>query len=394
MKFIGAGAAGNKAVVNLVMNGIIKKDDAILVNSTGKDFPDGFESRSVIISDIGGCGKERSVGKEVILKYIQGHASDIVNWFDETDAQVKIYAAMGGGTGSGVANILGDFCYNKLNLDVEIIAIKGFGEDVREHQNATEFLQELDSNFTIQTVDNAKFMKAAGGNKIKAEQMANDEICKRTIVTMCSKLRDSDQNIDETDRYKLVTNPGYELVEYTELDDIKNEDQFARAIKDMIDNSKSLPTAPSCTCLGIMLNVKKSTLDYFDFKYTQLKETYGNCYEVYLHVQEPMADEPEWMAVVSSGMKLPLDAVKAIYDKYMEETQKVDKTEDPFFSAAAELKGMSEDNRFDRGSRRRRVVNSSLEIDSFLDKYKNGGSADTKHDSSNGKLTTNVSKKF
>ena len=39
---IGIGAAGNKAVMCAIEEGVVSKDDAIIINSTSKDFPSNF----------------------------------------------------------------------------------------------------------------------------------------------------------------------------------------------------------------------------------------------------------------------------------------------------------------------------------------------------------------
>ena len=46
---IGVGAAGNKAVLDAVERKIMKIDDTIIVNSTTKDFPKGYEGKKIVL---------------------------------------------------------------------------------------------------------------------------------------------------------------------------------------------------------------------------------------------------------------------------------------------------------------------------------------------------------
>ena len=55
---IGTGAAGNKAVVNLMELGVVDKDDVLLINSTLKDVPEKYRNIAVKLSDeYDVCGK-------------------------------------------------------------------------------------------------------------------------------------------------------------------------------------------------------------------------------------------------------------------------------------------------------------------------------------------------
>lgn len=58
---VGIGAAGNKAAVQAVANGIVSENDVIIINSTSKDFPKEFDGKTIVLSPHDtGCGKERS----------------------------------------------------------------------------------------------------------------------------------------------------------------------------------------------------------------------------------------------------------------------------------------------------------------------------------------------
>ena len=71
LKVIGAGAAGNKAAIALIKENGFNKDFVTLINSTPKDIPDEFKENAMIFGSkdrLGGCGKERTIGKELFVK--------------------------------------------------------------------------------------------------------------------------------------------------------------------------------------------------------------------------------------------------------------------------------------------------------------------------------------
>ena len=55
--YVGIGAAGNKAAVELVKENVVSKDQVVLINSTDRDFPAGFGGKTLVLSsDNAGCG--------------------------------------------------------------------------------------------------------------------------------------------------------------------------------------------------------------------------------------------------------------------------------------------------------------------------------------------------
>ena len=402
MKVIGLGAAGNKAVTTAIANKVISAEDTLLMNSTMKDFPKDVEAKNcVLLSDVGGCGKERNIGTTIIKKFLDNikNREKLNEFFPQNESQVVLVTSMGGGTGSGATNMLAQFFKNNLDLDVTIVAFKGFSEDVRELQNTVEFLQEIDKGFCIEVIDNSSFMKDANNNKIKAEKLANDELCKRLIALQGKNLVASDQNIDQTDLYKLSTMPGYQSIEFTEIKDVKNLEAMEKTIKDMLDNSRSLETIPSAKVMGVMLQVKEETLNYFDWSYKQLKVRFGKdgeIYEIYPHIQ-PAKDGYEWISVIVSGMKLPIEAMQKAYNEYKERTEKVDKSEDNFLTVASNMMISEEDNIFSRGMRRNRNVNLEESVktsNGFVGGLKKRN-VDIEKPTSNGKVTIEkVKEKF
>ena len=363
MKIIGIGAAGNKAVWTAAVYKAIQMEDILLMNSTTKDFPKEATDKCALISNTGGCGKERTIGKEIMTRFLTN--PDKVNQFaknfiGDNETHVVIVTSMAGGTGSGAANILGKFCKYELDCDVTIIAFRGFNEDIREISNTIEFLKELDKEFTVQIICNEHFMEESNGNKIEAEKRANINLAMRLSTMRGNRLVDSDQNIDSTDMYKIVTMPGYQQIEYSEIKGVKNHEQMNKVIKDMIDTSCGLATIPSRDCIiGIMLNIKKDTLNWFDFQYQYFKKMYGNTNELFIHIQyiEDSGDNDEWIRVIVSGLKLPIEELENLKLQYEQETQNSNDREDAFFSIAKSL-NLNDNSSFNRGARRRRVKES------------------------------------
>ena len=70
LEVFGIGAAGNKAVIKAIEEGVILKEYAKLFNTTTKDIPADYKNDDLIIpftsSVLGGCGKEPKKGREAI----------------------------------------------------------------------------------------------------------------------------------------------------------------------------------------------------------------------------------------------------------------------------------------------------------------------------------------
>ena len=65
---------------------------------------------------------------------------------------------------------------------MHIIAFTGFEEDVRGLSNTVEFFKEIGPNIVVQTISNASYLAKAGNNRLKAEEMANEEMADRIEI--------------------------------------------------------------------------------------------------------------------------------------------------------------------------------------------------------------------
>lgn len=362
VKLIGVGAAGNKAAVLTIEEGVLTPERVMLVNSTLRDIPEDYRSLGITYENsFGGCGKERSLGAELCLASIkEGILGEKLDSFvNPDDEQVIIVSSSEGGTGSGSTKILAKYLKDVIGIPVLCFSLLGFEDDGRGLQNTVEYFQDTREDYTVQAISNKKFLDTVSGNKLKAEKLANEEFVQRLRILIGKDVRDSEQNIDETDLYKVATTEGYMVIGKTQLK-IKNVDQFNKALVDMLDENKSLETTKSTKRLAVFLNVSENTKDHIDYRFGILKDRLGVPYELFTHIQYDET-QPEYIAFIASGLKMPLDEVKEVYDRYTEESSKVDKKQDTFFAFTSELRGNQEDGAFN--VHRRRGITNNVNID-------------------------------
>lgn len=373
---IGTGAGGNKAVLRVLDLCEITKDDVILVNSTSKDIPDEWDGKRIILStNDAGCGKERGVAKEMTLTAIQSGMFNIEELVENYD-KVVIVASLEGGTGSGSAPILAKYVSQVFGKNTHIIGFKGFEEDPRGLQNTVEFFQDLGDEIVVQCINNKAFLKEAGNSKFKAEQLANNELAKRLRLLDGTDLVASEQNIDSTDLYKVTNTVGYTTVEYAGIRSLLTDKiDFDKLCDRMITYSKSLRSKDAGQQrMAVIMNISPVNEDFVDSSFRIFKEAYGNPYEIFIHKQY-VEDLEEFIAVISSGQKMPLDEVKSLYDLYTQESKKVNKSADLFSEEISKLKGLMEDRNFDIGTREKNITKNK---EDFFKQFQTKPSAKTK----------------
>ena len=326
---IGIGAAGNKAV-DAVDRKIMKLEDTVIVNSTTKDFPKEYEGRKIVLSSGDtGCGKERKIAKEHLMNAISdGKFTDMAESYNT----VIIVASVEGGTGSGAAPKLASFFKKVYAKNVHIIAFTGFEDDIRGLANTVEFFKEIESDIIVQTISNKSFLSAAGGNKLRAEELANKAMAIKISVLTGQDFIEGSQNIDDTDILKLSNTAGYMIVEKKEFTkSLETTDDFEKIIKNMVYNSSSVKIEhPDAIRLGVILNVSESSKDAIEFNFDSLKEYYGRPFEFFTQVQ--WDEKQEYIAYIASGMKMPIDEIEAVYARYVEQYDRLNKNGDEFFA--------------------------------------------------------------
>lgn len=361
---IGIGQAGNKIVNQGIINGVLKQDDCVLVNSTSFDFPADYLGKKIIISPMNtGCGKERSVSIAYAKNAIKQGLFNLDN-ISQYDT-ICIVASVEGGTGSGSAPILAQYFSQVHVKNVHIFAIAGFSDDVRGLGNTIEFFKELNDNIIVHTISNEAFLQAARGNRMEAEELANEEFCKRYNVLMGNTIIPSPHNMDETDLRKVANCHGYTTVEFKYLPkSLGDEDDYNKIVKRMIYESKSIKSKnPAANKLGIILNINKSSEEALGDTQGVIKAAYGMPYECFTHIQYDGGKE--YIAFIVAGMKLPIDELKAVYNNYLDQSAKVNKDSDEFFSQMKELTLNTEDKKFDM----LQPVKQGVDVNDFLSKF-------------------------
>lgn len=350
-KLIGIGAAGNKAAIEAIKEGVIERSQVVLLNSTLKDIPTEYEDISVKISkDLGGCGKERLKGKQMMKDSLKDSTFDADSFLDPEDKMVVIVFSSEGGTGSGAGPILAKYFREVVGVNVHTFIFTGFEADGRGLQNTIDVFKDMKDNFVIEAISNKAFK--GEDNRIKAEQAANVEFASRLSALFGNDLIDSSQNIDETDHLKVVTTPGFMDIETFGLSEIKNQKEFNAVVAEALDASKSLSFEPSVMRMAVILNVKERTLDKVDFDFPTLKKKLGIPFELFTHIQ--YNGEDEYMTVIAAGIKMPLEAVEKSYKRFQELTSQTDMSAEGFFSKVAELD--TENDKFDMDLGARKAV--------------------------------------
>lgn len=368
ISFIGCGAGGNKVAINLLEKEIINRKNTTLVNSTYHDIPEEYRDISIIFSEntMGGCGKERDRGKSILLSNMQSEKLNFDSIPNPGDQMIVLCSSVEGGSGSASVTILAKYFKEVLGLNVCLILIFGFEDDVRGMQNSIEVCQELSDQYTIIGISNKKFLSDAGKNKIRAEKLANDEIARRMRIILGSDINESDHNIDETDLYKMVTMPGYMDCGYIELPKLKNINQFNDVVTAALDNSKSLDISnPSAKRLGVIFNISDKIEDYIDLDATVIRDRFGMPYEFFYHIQYSN-DGRDFIEFVASGMDMPSDEIIEVFERYKANTNMVKKTRDSFFDTIGDLRGESQDAMFNIGSESQPKKVTQASKDSFF----------------------------
>ena len=361
---IGIGAAGNKAAMCAVEEGVVKEEDAIIINSTSKDFPKEFKGKTIALSPQDtGCGKERTIAKEYAMNAIKSGKLNFPEIGNYTT--VIIVTSVEGGTGSGSTPIIAKFFNQVHRKNVHIIAFAGFEEDVRGLANTVEFFQEIDGSLIVQIIRNSAFLRQAG-SKFKAERLANLEMCARIRIITGQDFIVSDQNIDDTDILKVSNTSGYMTVEHAIISKpLVDQEDFNKLIKEIVYNSKSVKSKnPGALRIGVILNINEMSEDAIDYTFSDIKKAYGNPHECFL--QKQWDEKEEYIGIIVSGMQMPIDELKDVYARYKDETSKVNKNADEFFAEMKEMKLEEVDKKFDMI----KPVEHGKSIEDFMNQFK------------------------
>lgn len=355
IKVIGAGAAGNKAAINLIEKGFNTKN-VTLINSTSKDIPEKYRDKAIIFgqrsNSLGGCGKERDIGKNRILTDLKNGEISLDGIVDPDTRAVVIVSSTEGGSGSAATPIIAKYIKEVLGIPVIVCLLFGFYQDVRGMQNTIEICQELEGDYGIIAIANSKFLDESHDNKLKAELAANDMFVDVVETLVGKSIIPGVQNIDDTDLYKLLVTPGYMTIGKANISKIKNRPQYDKAIADAIDNTKHIDiSTKGARRIGVVFDIPENINDYVDFSSNLICEEYGTPYELFTHVQSTSKEAT--VSWIVTGMPMPFEEIKSIYDGYLQTSNAVNKNRDSFFDEVAQLKGNQEDSMFNMLSGRK-----------------------------------------
>lgn len=331
VKVIGVGAAGNKAAIKLVQDEVVSREDIVLLNSTLKDVPTEYKDIAIQIKgEYQGCGKERGIANDMIMESLRLGTISLDTILTENDKFVIIATSTEGGTGSGMSVVMAKYFKEIIGADVHLFGFTGFEDDARGLKNTVDWFKELSPEFIVEAISNKKFLDDSFGNKLKAQDMANDEFSMR-VRTLIGKniVESAEQNIDDTDLLKLTSTPGFMTIEDIKLGKIKNPKEFNKVLSEALDGSKSLDVTASCQRIGVILNIKDKTKDAIDWSFDVLKQRFGETIEFFTHVED--AFEEEQMFVVVSGLDMPVEEIEEVYSAFMARIEKVNKGNDDFF---------------------------------------------------------------
>lgn len=361
LKLIGIGAAGNKASIEAIEEGVIDKSRVKLLNSTMQDIPSGYLDISECFAgadSTGGCGKEPEIAEELMMDALRDGRIHIDNFFDQNDQMCVIVTSTEGASGNGGTITLARYISEVLGLHVSIFAFTGFKDDARGLNNTVSFFNNLLPDYSIQAISNLAFFS---GSKTKAEKNANEDFAKKLRVLCFKDLVSSVQNIDETDQLKLATTPGFMVIEQASLERLKSKDAFNDLCENMINNTSSLDYEGKAIRIGVIINGTDKTLGNIDDSFKVIKDKFGDGYEFYHHIQSENKDET--ISVIAAGLKLPKDEVLKLVDEYNSKVEDID-TEDSFFAdLSVRSKNMKNNvnRKFSLGSTKKKTKSISKE---------------------------------
>lgn len=334
-KVIGIGAAGNKAAINLMKKNVVEKDKVLLLNSTKIDIPDDYKESAIEFGVTEGCGKERDPAKQAIAQALMENQISLETFIRPEDNLVIIVTSLEGGTGCGASVIVAQYINEILiasnmrkDLSIHMFGFTGFEADPRGLKNTVDWFNDLLPSYTVEVISNKKFLN--GTNSIsQAEMLANDEFVRRVNILLGRTITPSARNIDNRDLFKLSTTPGFMTIEQIPLTKIKDKDQFNSLLNEMVEKSKSLETEQSCKRMGVILNISSKSEQYIDESFSVLVDHYGAPFELFRHYQDN--EEDDFINIIVSGMKMPVDIIKDLFEKYEKGVAKIDTSRDSFF---------------------------------------------------------------
>ena len=314
----GVGAAGNKAAIEALESRIIAEDNVKLINTTVKDIPDKYKNDPNKIikfsSMLGGCGKEPIKGRKAMFQAIKNRDIDFSTLISVNTKAVVLVTSTEGGTGCGATPVIANY-FTALNIPVHVFAFIGFQDETIGVGNSLKFFKDLPDGITLHTISNSKFLDFTK-NYAKAEQAANEEFVNQLEILMGSKMIPSNQNIDDTDHYKVLTTPGYMDIRHVDLTGSKNVELTNQAIIDSFESMSCLEyNNTGCKRLAVIINASPKTQEVIDNGFSVIRRYVGESPETYRHIQND-EETGEYMDIIIGGLPYPEECIKDINKKY------------------------------------------------------------------------------
>lgn len=345
---IGCGAAGNKAVIDLMNIGYNPKK-CFLINSTAKDIPDDYHDMSMIFgatgfNRLGGCGKERAIGREMLMADLKANKIDVSKMIDPNDQAIILVGSTEGGSGSSSVPLLARYLKQVYDRNVICVLFFGFNDDVRGMQNSIELCKELSDTYTVIGISNEKFLED-GNSKFMAEKKANELFCDIVKILSGAIIVPGIQMIDDTDLYKVATTPGYMVVNSYTFNRPKTSEEYEKNLSSMLTSQKFVDPGknPGAKRIACIFDIPGDD-DKVDYTGKAFRELYGEPYEFFTHLNNQ--SDCYRVSYIVSGMKLPSEEIQNIYDSYLDRTSKVNKARDDFFDIVGEMEGLDADKGF------------------------------------------------
>lgn len=376
---IGCGAAGNKATYDLIKSGF-PKDDCLFVNSTPKDIQEEFKANALIFGADrdGGCGKERDLGKKLILRDMKNgdfNIDEFITGGKEYNLIILV-SSTEGGSGSASLPVLAKYINKVHEIPVICVLFIGFMDDPRGCKNTIEICEELEDEYGTIFIRNSSFMAENNNNKIKAEIAANNNFISVVKSICASGINNSSQNIDDTDMAKIIMTPGYMTIDEVSVNKFKNMDQYTKFMNNYLDDSRVPDAAEkSAKRIAIFFSCDSEGIDYTGELF---KDRFGMPYEYFTHIQEPV--EESFIRWIISGQKMPIDDIRQIYENYMKIAQKVNIKQDSFFSEVSSFRNDTADNMFNMVSSKKTKHSIDSAKNKFFGEFEENGKEDLKEE--------------
>jgi len=322
MTVFGIGAAGNKAAISLIENNILDAQHIKLLKTTVKDIPDEYVNDPMALVVV-----VRNHPRED-LQSLQINFAELLN---EDSKEVILVSSVEGGTGSGSVPVVAKY-FDAMNIPVHVFAFIGFQDEARGINNTLKFFKDLPSSVVLHTICNSYFLDYTN-NYGKAERAANEEFANQIEILRGSKLIPSKHNIDDTDLYKINTQPGYMTINHIPLAGIKNTEGFNAAISAAFENACHMDNDLSAKRIAVMVNASSKVQDAIDNSFEVVKRYVGVPIETFQHIQPDndldMNDE-EYIDIVACGMNYPERPIKDVNNKYLKVKEKLNTSRKSF----------------------------------------------------------------